>query len=457
MRRNWMAVLCARRDLLCKNWTKNSNKLMETKMLKIETKTMKRCIWILIFFLGISVYGATEEPKEAFTATLPDGTTIELVGLRNYSILDLQQFKDRNYPWWRPDGTAIVEPPDTSKGRTSSAGSYWFVIRVREGINHDFKAVGPYGRDLTVQPVRLKAQGFEKDDLRYFSLRFSSNQKQADIKLGLATGDWKVTDRWSIEPDWTPYNLLIGSVDQLILRCPEQVDSDVVAEVIQIITERATRLVLFDQDGNQYESEGEIRGEGVGLVRYVHRFKNFDRKKVEHVEFQARPYEYWITFRNVSLQMGQKTQVEVEIKQPGTLLPGEALPNFDGIKINFAAENSKGEMILACFWDMNQRPSRNCIMRLAKQAEQLKQTGVTVVAVQASKVDENALNEWVKENNIPFPVGMVQGNVEKSRFAWGVRSLPWLILTDRKHVIQSEGFGINDLNEKIGGIANVEP
>ena len=96
-------------------------------------------------------------------------------------------------------------------------------------------------------------------------------------------------------------------------------------------------------------------------------------------------------------------------------------------------------------------------MQLAKQAEQLKQKGIIVVAVQASKIDENKLNDWVKKYKIPFPVGMVQGDVEKSRFAWGVRSLPCLILTDRKHVIRAEGFGINALNEKIGGIANVEP
>ncbi len=93
-------------------------------------------------------------------------------------------------------------------------------------------------------------------------------------------------------------------------------------------------------------------------------------------------------------------------------------------------------------------------MRLAKQAQQLKQKGVTVVAVQASKVDENALNKWVKNYNIPFPVGMVKGDVEKSRFTWGVRSLPWLILTDTEHIVRTDGFGTNELNEKIKAMAD---
>jgi len=417
---------------------------------------MKRCILTVVCFLAISACAATEEEsKEEFTARLPDGTVVELVALRNYSIGDLEQFKDRNYPWWRPDGTAIVEPPDTFKGRTSSPRTYWFVIGVKEGEGHDFKAVGPYGgglsygRDLTVQPVRQKAKNFERDDLRYFSLRFLPDQKQGDIELGLATGDWKVTDRWSLEPDWTPYNLTIGSADQIVLRCPEQVGSDVVAEVTQIVTERATRLVLFDRDGNQYESGGSIRGEGVGLLRYIHRFKNFDRKEVEHVEFQARPYEYWITFRNISLQVGHETRVAVDIKQPGALLEGNSLPGFDNIDPDFAAATNRGGTLLICFFDMNQRPSRRCIGDLAKQAEQLKEKGVAVVAIQASKISQNSLDEWTKHNSIPFPVGMIARKEEITCFTWGVRSLPWLILADSHSVVIAGGFGLSELDDKI--------
>ena len=105
---------------------------------------------------------------------------------------------------------------------------------------------------------------------------------------------------------------------------------------------------------------------------------------------------------------------------------------------------------------MEQRPSRHCVTQLAKQAEQLKDKGVTIVAVQASKMDQSALNQWVEKYNISFPVGMVQSDVEKTRFAWGIRSLPWLILTDNKHIIRSAGFRVNELNEKIGETANVE-
>lgn len=402
------------------------------------------CILMLTCLTGIAAFASTDGNAVEFAATLPDGTTVALIGLRNYSMQDLEKFKDRNYPWWRPDGIALSEPPDTGWGRTSSEGSYWFVIRVRGNKDCDFKAVGPYGNDLTVQPVRRKAQGFEKDDLRYFSLRFSPNKTQGDIKLGMACGDWQIADHWSIKPDWTPYNLSIESSDQLVLRCPEQVGSDVVAEVTQIMTERKTRLVLFDRDGNRYESGGEIGGEGVGLVRRVHRFRNLDKKKIEHMEFQVRPYQYWITFSNVSLQAGYKIQPAVDIKQPGALLRGNVLPGFD-----FPAEDIENRMLLICFFDMNQRPSRRCISQIAKQAMQLEERGISIVAIQATKIRRDKLDEWTKDNNIPFSVGIIEEDIEKTRFTWGVRSLPWLIMTDIRHLVVDSGFGLSELDDKI--------
>ena len=156
--------------------------------------------------------------------------------------------------------------------------------------------------------------------------------------------------------------------------------------------------------------------------------------------------------QNVKIILGQEG-----VHRPHVSLLDKPLPDLKDLKIEIPAADADNKIILACFWDMQQRPSRYCIMQLAKQAEQLKQKGIIIVAVQASKVDENTLNDWVNKYKIPFPVGIVQGDDEKTRFAWGVRSLPWLILTDRKHVVRAEGFGINDLNEKIGGIENAKP
>jgi hypothetical protein len=128
---------------------------------------------------------------------------------------------------------------------------------------------------------------------------------------------------------------------------------------------------------------------------------------------------------------------------------GSALPKFDGIKIEPSADQANDKAMLICFFDMNQRPSRNCMQQLSKRAQELKAKNMSIVAVQISKVDENALNEWLKGQNISFPVGMVLNDEQAIRFTWGVKSLPWLILTDKQHIVRAEGFSLAELDDKL--------
>jgi hypothetical protein len=140
--------------------------------------------------------------------------------------------------------------------------------------------------------------------------------------------------------------------------------------------------------------------------------------------------------------------------EPPALI-GKGLPTFEGIETDFSLDSAKNKTILVCFWDIQQRPSRHCIGQLAQRAKELKERDVVIIAIQASKAGQSVLNEWVEKNNIPFPVGIVQGDEEKTRFTWGVRSLPWLILTDDRHIVTAEGFALNGLNEKTQEADNV--
>ncbi len=44
---------------------------------------------------------------------------------------------------------------------------------------------------------------------------------------------------------------------------------------------------------------------------------------------------------------------------------------------------------------------------------------------------------------------MFEGDENKIAIAWGVKSLPWLILTDKDHIVSSNGFSLNELDEKL--------
>ena len=130
-------------------------------------------------------------------------------------------------------------------------------------------------------------------------------------------------------------------------------------------------------------------------------------------------------------------------------LVGKSLPKLKDLKIDLLPANTAGKMILVCFLDIEQRPSRNCLQQLNARAQELKAKGIAVAAVQATKIDENSLDEWRRKHNISFPFGTVQGDEDRARFAWAVYWLPWLILTDSRHVVAAEGFGLSELDAKI--------
>lgn len=154
---------------------------------------------------------------------------------------------------------------------------------------------------------------------------------------------------------------------------------------------------------------------------------------------------------------GGDREVKIVLGQEGThqayvSLAGKPLPEMKNLGIELSPYDIEGKKILVCFWDMQQRPSRRCITQLAKQAEQLKDKDVIAITVQASKIDQETLNQWLKKYNISYLVGMVQSDAEKAHLDWGVKSLPWLILTDDNHIVRSEGFGLTELDDKIEAV-----
>jgi hypothetical protein len=138
--------------------------------------------------------------------------------------------------------------------------------------------------------------------------------------------------------------------------------------------------------------------------------------------------------------------VTTEIPSP---LTGKSLPQLDDIGIILNNSEVDQKNILICFFDMEQRPSRECILQINQKAQEFKTQGLEIIAIQASRINEDTFIDWVEGQNIFFRVGMITENEEVTRFNWGVKSLPWLILTDKNHVVTVEGFAINELDEKI--------
>lgn len=112
--------------------------------------------------------------------------------------------------------------------------------------------------------------------------------------------------------------------------------------------------------------------------------------------------------------------------------------------------------VLIYFFDIEQQPSKNCVLVLNKKAKELKEKDISIVLFHALKIEQAKIDEWTRENNIVFSVGMIKENEEQTRFDWVVKALPWLILTDKEHIVTAEGFLINELEGKIMEVKNVQ-
>lgn len=130
-------------------------------------------------------------------------------------------------------------------------------------------------------------------------------------------------------------------------------------------------------------------------------------------------------------------------------LVGKSLPSFDGIQLDCEPQVLNNQPLLLCFWDPDQRPSRHCMRGLAEQAQSLGKRGIVLVAIQSAKTGSQASDPWGEQASDYGRVGTIQGDSTQIRFTWGVRSLPWLILADARHIVRAQGFGAGELPEKV--------
>ncbi len=127
------------------------------------------------------------------------------------------------------------------------------------------------------------------------------------------------------------------------------------------------------------------------------------------------------------------------------MLTGKRLTEFEGIDIDYNIEQAKGSKIVLCFFDMEQRPSRNLVERLAKREKELAEHSFVVLLVHTSGVDGDKLRQWLADCKIPFACGTISKDAERVLYNWGVKAQPWLVLIDEQGHVTAGGFGLESL------------
>lgn len=124
---------------------------------------------------------------------------------------------------------------------------------------------------------------------------------------------------------------------------------------------------------------------------------------------------------------------------------GKAAPELKELGIELKPNDLDGNKILVCFWDMEQRPSRNLVSELARQKRELEQKHIIVALAHSSDVETDKLRQWLDDRKIPFACGSIEENAERVLYNWGVQAQPWLVLIDERGVVTAGGFGLESL------------
>jgi len=139
-------------------------------------------------------------------------------------------------------------------------------------------------------------------------------------------------------------------------------------------------------------------------------------------------------------------------------LVGQKLPDLSSLEIGFDPRRIQNKKTLVCFVDVTEHGSQSAVKYLNKLRYDLEERNLAIVCVQVTPIDEDRFNAWKKDNKIRIPIAVLPGDAwwkDKKKLLnlnppdnrsgtlaekWGVRSLPWMILTDENQNIMATGF-----------------
>ena len=154
----------------------------------------------------------------------------------------------------------------------------------------------------------------------------------------------------------------------------------------------------------------------------------------------------------IVLRERETTEEPAQPKEPQRLA-GKRLPDLKALGADkawtAAVDGAAGKVVLVVFHDSGQRPSRQAMSALGQRAKTLEAKGIAVLLIDVG--GKPAVSEAGK-SAVAFPATTLGEKAEETKFAWGVKALPWLIITDKKHVVRAEGFGIDQVDAKIAEI-----
>jgi len=249
----------------------------------------------------------------SFTATLPNGVTVELVGVCEHPSEGKQ--------WWRPDGSSIeaegfrdydfddaIVPEDNQFLRL-------LALRFDDDVlqNIQFSWVLKDARESRFEPDYTDKERKRLRPIQVIEAAFPKAVQSTNLQLGVATGPWKSVAAGAPATRGAHTLDSITQGDVIYHEAREDNGYIHISATHLLGGDYDCRIVAKGKDGKVYEpSKYSNPGREMRLCK-----SEFDvpLEQVKWFYLQARPFQ-WLTFKNVSLKPNFKTDVQVEVEKP---------------------------------------------------------------------------------------------------------------------------------------------
>ena len=249
-----------------------------------------------------------------FCGTLTSGITVELISV--------SQHPSEGKAWWRPDGSPMEKAPHARMASTGigqvepGKRAVELAIAVTNAPTEDIGVTWKWDAvTSTCRSDQVMADGKIVQGLRAIEGILPADRHVTGFTVGIASGQWST--RYSASVRGQEVIALRGQrVISIEVNAGGAVFSPVIEQAGQTIINVAydlpadyeARVVAIDQSGKLHT--GELTGGSAGKTRQSTATFHMPASEIKGYKLQARPYE-WIRFRNISLEPGQKTDVEV--------------------------------------------------------------------------------------------------------------------------------------------------
>ena len=256
----------------------------------------------------------TELKTQNYTATLPNGVTVELLGVYDFS--DPGRC-------WDPKGILLDEMLpffEQEKKYVCGPGQAGFEFLVRfDGVEkgsdiHAKMNTVPNPRIYSAQ-MQHSEPGQEIANLTSLWMVVDQSLMSCDLDIAVAGGPWE-TVATAKQGDSLFMNTLEGFKEPITISPIAERDGRTVVSISHSMTDRDVRLIAVDMDGKEYPhpfQKGSVPGSFSrnfeNGVSTSYQF-NLPLERLDSVKLKTRPYSR-ITFKNVALRSGVDTKVEV--------------------------------------------------------------------------------------------------------------------------------------------------